>query len=232
MKKLIQYINRRLLTVVLLFTMLTVVSCSKWDEYKKYTAGGEIIYPGTLDSLKVLSGKERVRISGLLSADPKVSTVKIVWNTNKDSLMYEIKRSVTGNKFEQTIPLPESVTTFTVYTYDQEGTRSVPVYVVGRSYGDTYRKSITNRYLTSVTYTSANDSTTINWDAALATTLYTEVLYPKNPSGNLVKIDVAVKDTKTGLNGFDFQKAKFSYRTFYRPDSTCIDTFATQYITR
>ena len=55
---------------------------------------------------------------------------------------------------------------------------------------------------------------------------------PKNPSGNMVKIDVPVKDTKTGLNGFDFQKAKFSYRTFYRPDSTCIDTFATQYITR
>ncbi|HUP11971.1 MAG TPA: DUF4998 domain-containing protein [Niastella sp.] len=232
MKKLITYINRHMVHAAILFMVLTVFSCSKWDDYKKYTVGGETIYPGTLDSLKVLSGKGRVRVSGLLNADPTVSVVKIFWNTNKDSLVYEIKRSVTGNRFEQTITLPESVTTFTVYTYDLEGNRSVPVYVVGKSFGDTYRRSLTNRYITSVTYTAAKDSTTINWDAAAATALTTEVLYPQNPSGNIVKLDVPVKDVKTALTGFDFQKAKFSYRTFYRPDSTCIDTFATQYTIR
>lgn len=229
MKKLIQYINRHIFSTVLLFTLLTVFSCSKWDDYKAYTTGGEIIYPGRLDSLKAFSGKGRVRVSGILNADPKVSGVKIFWNKNADSLVYEIKRSITGNRFEQTFPMPESVTTFTVYTYDVEGNKSVPVYVVGKSFGDAYRRSLSNRYITSVTYSAAKDSTTISWDAALATALYTEVLYPKNPSGNIVKVDVAVKDVTTGLTGFDFQKAKFSYRTFYRPDSTSIDTFATQY---
>ena len=104
--------------------------------------------------------------------------------------------------------------------------------MVGKSFGDAYRRSISNRFITSVTYTSASDSTTINWDAVLATALCTEVLYPENPSGTIVKVDVPAKDAKTGLSGFDFQKAKFTYRTFYRPHSTCIDTFATQYIRR
>jgi hypothetical protein len=232
MKKILNDINRGMVPVVLLVMAITVYSCSKWDDFKKYTGNGEIIYAGKLDSLKAYSGKNRVRITGLLNADPKVSGVKIFWNKNADSLVYEIKRSVTGNKFEQIFPMPESVTTFAVYTYDSEGNKSVPVYVVGKSFGDAYRRSLTNRYITSVTYTSASDSTTINWDVALGTALYTEVLYPKNPSGNIEKLETSAKDARTGLSGFDFQKAKFTYRTFYRPDSTCIDTFATQYITR
>jgi hypothetical protein len=225
MKKKFNHINNYKLPVVLLFIAMTVFSCSKWDDFKKYTASGEIIYPGKLDSLKAFSGKNRVRIAGTLNADPKISGVKIFWNKNADSLVYDIKRGVT-------FPMPESVTTFTVYTYDIEGNKSVPVYVVGKSFGDAYRRSLTNRFITSVTYTAANDSSTISWDVALGTALSTEVMYPKNPSGNIVQVNVPVKDTKTGLSGFDFQKAQFSYRTFYRPDSTCIDTFATQYITR
>jgi len=232
MKKKFNDIHKHLPPLAILLLTVTIFSCSKWDDYKKYTTTGEIVYPGRLDSLKAFSGKGRVRISGKLNADPKVSAVRIFWNKNADSLVYDIKRGVTGNLFEQTFQMPESVTTFTVYTYDIEGNRSVPVYVVGKSFGDAYRRSLTNRYITSVTYTAASDSTTISWDAPLATALYTEVMYPKNPMGNMVKIDVPVKDVKTGLSGFDFQKAKFTYRTFYRPDSTCIDTFATQFTTR
>jgi hypothetical protein len=232
MKKKFNHIDRYKLPVVLLFIAVTVFSCSKWDDFKKYTATGEIVYPGKLDSVKAYSGKNRVRITGMLNADPKVSAVKIFWNKNADSLVYDIKRGVTGNVFDQIFTMSESVTTFTVYTYDIEGNKSVPVYVVGKSFGNAYRRSLTNRFITSVTYTAASDSTTLNWDAALGTALSTEVIYPKNPSGNIVKVDVPVKDAKTGLSGFDFQKAQFSYRTFYRPDSTCIDTFATQYITR
>lgn len=232
MKKTFNHINEFKLPVVLFFIAVTVFSCSKWDDFKKYTATGEIIYPGKLDSVKAFSGKNRVRITGMLNADPKISAVRIFWNKNNDSLVYDIKRGVTGNVFDQIFTMAESVTTFTVYTYDIAGNKSVPVYVVGKSFGDAYRRSLTNRFITSVTYTAASDSTTINWDAALGTALSTEVIYPKNPSGNMVKVDVPVKDTKTGLNGFDFQKAKFTYRTFFRPDSTCIDTFATQYNTR
>lgn len=232
MKKTHSDINKKLLPAVLLFMAIAVYSCSKWDDFKKYTENGEFIYPGKLDSVKALSGKNRIRITGKLNADPKISAVKIFWNKNADSLVYDIKRGVTGNVFEQTFPMPESITTFTVYTYDAAGNRSVPVYVVGKSFGDAYRRSLTNRFITSLTYTPEKDSTTINWDAALATVQYTEVQYPENPNGDLVTVAVLPKDVRTALNGFNYQTTQFAYRTYYRPDSTCIDTFATQYTIR
>ena len=212
-----------------LLAAITLLSCSKWDDYKKYTANGEIIYTGKLDSVKAWSGKNRVRITGKFNTDPKITAVKIFWNNKMDSLVYEVKGGVAANVFDQTFPMPESVTTFTVYTYDVDGNKSVPVYVVGKSFGDTYRRTLSNRFITSLVYTSASDSTTINWDAALSTAVQTEVKYPKNPTGDTVMVITPAKDSRTALPGFNYQTSKFTYRTIYMPDSTSIDTFATQY---
>ena len=49
------------------------VSCSKWDDYKKYTAAGETVYSGKMDSVKIYSGNQRVQLMGLLSADPMIT---------------------------------------------------------------------------------------------------------------------------------------------------------------
>lgn len=215
-----------------LLAAITLLSCSKWDDYKKYTANGEIIYTGKLDSVKAYSGKNRVRITGKFNSDPKITAVKIFWNSKMDSLVYEVKGGLVGNVFDQTFPMPESVTTFTIYTYDGDGNRSVPVYVVGKSFGDSYRRTLSNRFTTSLVYTSANDSTTVNWEAALATAVQTEVKYPKNPTGDTVMVITPAKDSRTALPGFNYQTSKFTYRTIYMPDSTSIDTFATQYLVR
>jgi hypothetical protein len=45
MKTIFNDINKHMLSIALLIMAVTVSSCSKWDDYKKYTAGGEIIYP-------------------------------------------------------------------------------------------------------------------------------------------------------------------------------------------
>jgi hypothetical protein len=86
MKNILKRKNTRFLLAAGLVTS-TLLSCTKWDDYKKYTADGEIIYAGKLDSVKVLSGKNRVRVVGKLNADPKISSVKIFWNQNADSLV-------------------------------------------------------------------------------------------------------------------------------------------------
>lgn len=215
-----------------LLAAIILLSCSKWDDYKKYTASGEIIYTGKLDSVKSYSGKSRVRITGKFNADPKITAVKIFWNDKQDSLKYEVKAGANGNIFDQTFALPESITTFTIYTYDVYGNKSVPVYVVGKSFGDSYRKTLSNRFITSLTYTAAKDSTTINWDAALPTAVQTELKYPNNPTGDTVMVITPAKDSRTALTGFNYQTSKFAYRTIYKPDSTSIDTFATQYVVR
>ncbi|MCU7550221.1 DUF4998 domain-containing protein [Chitinophagaceae bacterium LB-8] len=224
-------INMRRLPVVFLVT-LTLLSCSKWDDFKKYTADGEILYTGRLDSISVFSGMNRIRITGKLNADPKIVALKIFWNNKADSVAYEIKRS-NGAFFDQTFTVAEGVRTFTIFTYDAEGNSSVPVTVTGVSYGDSYRRTINNRLISSITYVAATDSTTINWDAIdVKTALHTELKYPKNPDGDSVTVITSATNARTGLKGFNYQTSKFTYRTIYRPDSTSIDTFATQYIVR
>jgi hypothetical protein len=227
MKKIFKNTTMRLFLAALLIT-LSLLSCSKWDDYKKYTAGGEIIYSGKLDSVKAYSGKNRVRITGKLNADPKISTVKIFWNNNADSLVYEIKRSVSGNVFDQTFPMPESITTFAVYTYDTDGNRSVPVYVVGKSFGDVYRRKISGNRLISTTRYLPN-STTITWEAVDPSlgAIHTELQYVINGVTKDMVIPAAAESTV--FEGLPNTSSLIRFRGVYKPDSTAIDTFKVAY---
>jgi hypothetical protein len=226
MKKIFKNTTMRLFIAPLLIT-LSLLSCSKWDDYKKYTAGGEIVYSGKLDSVKAYSGKNRVRITGRLNADPKIKAVKIFWNGNADSLVYEIKRSVSGNVFDQTFPFPESITTFTIYAYDTDGNRSVPVYVVGKSYGDIYRKKISgNRLISNIRYMSNN--TTITWEAVDPSlgAFQTEVQYVIN---GVTKDVVTPAANNSVFDGLPNTNTLIRYRGVFKPDSTAIDTFKVAY---
>ena len=67
--------------------LIILSSCSKIDGYKSiYTAGGQIVYPGKMDSVKVFSGKNRVKITGLFTSDPKIVKYRVFWNSRQDSI--------------------------------------------------------------------------------------------------------------------------------------------------
>ncbi|MDF2193241.1 DUF4998 domain-containing protein [Paraflavitalea sp. CAU 1676] len=205
---------------------LTVASCTKWDEYKKYTESGEIVYAGKLDSVKALSGKNRVMITGKFNADPNVSQVRIYWNNNRDSMMYDVKRSTSGDYFQQAFAVPEGVATYTVYTYDVKGHRSVPVSVIGKSYGDNYRKKLNNRIITGIKYLGTG--TTINWEPADASLgpLRTDLQYTVNG----VTTDVSLPPTEsTVFTALPNTLVQARFRAVFRPDSTCVDTFTVAY---
>lgn len=223
MKKIFERTSMRFLSAPLLATIL--LACSKWDDYKKYTTNGEIIYAGKLDSVKAYSGKNRVRITGKFNADPKISKVKIFWNNNRDSLVYDAKQGANGNVFDQTFSMPESITTFTIYTYDGDGNKSIPVYVVGKSFGDNYRKTLSNRIISNIRYMSAN--TIINWEPADATVgaYTTEVEYTVNGVTKTVVSPAAQGTEFEGLN----TNTPLRYRGVFKPDSTSIDTFTVPY---
>lgn len=201
---------------------LTVASCTKWDEYKKYTESGEIVYAGKLDSVKALSGKNRVMITGKFNADPNVSQVRIYWNNNRDSMLYDIKRSTSGDYFQQAFAVPEGVATYTVYTYDVKGNRSVPVSVIGKSYGDNYRKKLNNRIITSIRYWGTG--TTINWEPADASVgpLRTDLQYTIN--GATTDVSLAATES-TAFAALPNTLVQARFRAVFRPDSTSVDTF-------
>lgn len=202
-----------------------LISCSKWNDFTKYTANGEIVYPGKLDSVRILSGNNRVRIVGKLNADPKVVAVKIFWNNYADSVEYSIKGNSSGSVFEQTFPVPEGIKTFMVHSYDAEGNRSVPVSVTGKSFGDNYRRKLSARLITSIQYMSA--STTINWEPADPSVgaWQNEVSYVVNGATTTVFTPATI----SVFDGLPNTNTKIRYRGIFRPDSTAIDTFCVAY---
>jgi hypothetical protein len=202
---------------------IATASCTKWDDYKKFTAGGEVTYTGKLDSVKVLSGRNRVMVTGKFNADPSISQVKIFWNNNRDSVVYDIKRSTSGSYFQQIVPLPEGITNLDIYTYDLHGNRSVAVTVPGKSFGDNYRKKLTNRVISFVRYLSTG--TSIAWEPADATVgaYQTQLQYTVN--GNTKEL-ITPATANSDFEGLPNMAARFKYRAIFKPDSTCIDTFA------
>ncbi|MCF3111773.1 DUF5013 domain-containing protein [Niabella sp. CC-SYL272] len=211
--------------LLLLLATSLVCSCTKWDDFKKYIKDGELLYTGKMDSVKIYSGKNRVRLYGLLKSDPKLSKIAISWNNGADSVVYDYAKQYAGiDTFVRTFPVNEGVKSFRILTYDAEGNKSVDVFGIGTSYGESFRKRISDRPVTSLTY--SDGGTTINWDVIDLSTgpQYAEVQYEDN--GAIKTVKAPITDATTLLPGVKLVPPLY-YRTVFRPDTTCIDTFAT-----
>ncbi len=219
--------KRKLLTTIkAVFALMCaggmLSSCTKWDEFKKYTEEGEIVYSGKLDSVKIFSGNERIKIRALLSADPKIVKARIFWNNMTDSVEVPIDVSK-GRIFEYILPMPEGLKSFTLYTYNTEGNKSVPVSATGTALGSRYQNSIANRVVTNAATVT---TTTINWVTADISTnpLFTELKYESTTGQKTVKVPVS--EDVTVITDLASSAKTFTYRTAYLP-SNSIDTFYT-----
>ena len=213
---------------------LLVASCTtEWDDFKKYTADGEIIYPGKFDTVSVFPGDYRVRLLGKLTADPKVTSAKVFWNADQDSIEFPIESAGADYVFDEIIDINEGVQSFTLYTYDADGNKSVGYTVTGKSYGDRYRNTLYNRDIKSIVYDDA--ATTIYWD------IVDPKLGPESMEvtylldGEATTVISPASEATTVLPGLDYANEGFTWRTIYRPlaedeDGLLIpiDTFATQ----
>jgi hypothetical protein len=215
---------------MLLLCSVVLVSCSKWDDFKKYTAEGEVLYTGKLDSVKVYSGKERVRVTGLFRPDPNITKCKVFWNSRADSIVFDVVINSNNLEFDKTFAVTEGVKTFEIITYDNRGNSSIPAKVVGTSYGNSFRRKISNRNITTLAYASSN--TTVNWDVIDLTNkpIATEIVYTVN--GEDLTVVTAIDKTQSVLEDFNYQNTHFKYRTVYRPEVTSIDTICTPYTVR
>ncbi len=214
-----------LFILFLILTSCILFSCTKWDDFKKYIDTGEILYTGKMDSIKVYSGKERVMLTGLLKSDPKLSKIVISWDNAADSIVYDYTKQSTGiDSFVRTFRVSEGVKSFKILTYDAQGNKSVDMYAVGTSYGNNYRKRMSDRPITSVSYSATG--TTINWDQMdmSAGPQYTEIEY--TAGGETKRITTPIAAAATIIEGANVVPP-INFRTIFKPDEKCIDTFAT-----
>lgn len=204
--------------------LITVVSCSKWDDFKQYTANGETLYTGKLDSVKLYSGNQRVRLTGLLPADPKIVKAKITWNDNKDSVVFPIVKGGGTDTFNQLFSVDEGVKNFRIQTFDAAGNGSVIVTATGTVYGPKYESGLVNRPISSAELLN-NGNTLITWDGFDTTAgAKGAIIQYTNTSNKQVSLFAPVSQATTTLNSFK-AGTSLQYKTMYIPTATSIDTF-------
>lgn len=205
-----------------------VYACSGMDEYKNlYLKDGIKSYTGKIDSVKVYSGHERVMIEGLLMSDPKVTGCMIYWNSKTDSMNVPVIRTDNVDTLRQIINLPENLYNFEIYTYDQYGNHSVPVYATGDSYGANFMSQLINRPLKE-TPIAVENGLTIRFlpvDQTLGP-VHTIVSYI-NLEGKKDTAHVATNQECYLIENYK-KGTEFTYITQYVPDTLCIDTFSSK----
>lgn len=210
--------------------VLLAGSCSKMDEYKdKYVSKGEITYTGKIDSITIFSGKNRVKFRALLNPDPRVTSYRVYWGGRADSVTFAVGHGSLGDTIEQIINnVPEGEQTFEFVTFDDLGNKSVSSYKNGTVYGSRYQESLLNRSIKSSALDANLETgiTLIGMDKATGA-IITEVRYLSTNADSLsCLVPLPVADTFLSAHKYG---SEVIYRTWYWPDSTCIDTFYTAY---
>jgi len=224
-----------LIVASLIMMFVGVNSCTKMDEYKKYVAGGEIVYPGIFDSLKVISGKNRAMITGFIKSDPKVRKYKIFWNGGSDSLEADLHRTGGVDTMKQIVNnLPEGELTFEIRTYDSSDNKSVPMTVSGSIYGDGFQKSIDlfgNRTISSTMF-GLDSTLQLQWQDIDSYSNITGMHIYYHSLENELKdtiISAELLAQATVLNDVDISKP-MSYNTLFIPEEGDLDTLSTNAI--
>ncbi len=213
-----------------LFFLGNIVACTKMDDYKKFTNGKEISYTGKVDSLKLHSGNQRIELSWLLIADPKITGVTVYWNNNKDSVVIPVKRSAGVDTMKHIFNnFAEGTYNFVIYTWNNEGSRSVPAYITGKSYGHQYTGSLLNRGLNHAELMQ-DGNVIIDWGVKEETVIGMEVTYT-NTTGERKKVLTPDASAQTVLEQFK-GGTTFEYRTLFKPDTLTIDTFYAPLVVR
>ncbi|HEX8462554.1 MAG TPA: DUF4998 domain-containing protein [Segetibacter sp.] len=212
----------------LLLTALALVSCSKWDDYKQYTTDGEVSYTGKLDSVKIYSGRLRVKITALIPADPNITKAKITWNGNVDSAVYTITRGTGVDSFIKILNVPEGVSNFNLQTFDAAGNKSLIVSATGTVYGPKYEAGLSSRPIATAEL-QPSGSTIITWDAFDTTTGAKGTWIQYTKTNNVIdSVYAPVRQVTTTIANLK-SGTSINHRTVYLPTPTCIDSFYSTY---
>lgn len=219
--------------LILFATICLFSACRKMDAtYKEFVVPAGLVYPGKAIAT-AHSGRNRVQIVWPKGVDKTVVKAKIYWNSYADSVVVDIA-SITGDSVKVMInDLQEKNYTFVIRTYDAQGHISVPVEVVGGSYGTRYQSQLLTRPVNS-TLINAAGKLTINWGGAdVANGAYASEVKYTDVSGN-VKTQVFPVLNKTSVVKTTeitdmMANTNYQFRTLFKPDSLSIDQFYTPY---
>lgn len=208
--------------------LLVAAGCSKDDtEFKKFLKDGEIVYPGKAATVITKAGNLRAGLWWNPSPDPSISKYVVYWNNNADSVVVNATTHDPLDTVKVIIPdLKEYSYTFTVFSYDKQGHRSVPVNVSNvRVFGPLYQSGLLNRpYNATDPYLLKTDgSLQLNFNVPDTINISTVIKYVNKSDVTIEKqlgpkvSSILLPDYKLGTD--------IQYKSSYIPEKGALDIF-------
>ncbi|RZK56695.1 MAG: hypothetical protein EOO91_11595 [Pedobacter sp.] len=213
---------------LLLLLIVVIVSCTKDDlAFKDYLKNGEVIYPGKVANVTAKPGNLRTALWWNPSPDPSVSRYVIYWNNNLDSMEVSATSHNTSDIIKVIIPnLKEYTYSFTIYSYDAKGNRSVPIAANNvRVYGPLYQSGLLNRpyNATNPYVVNGNGSVQLNFAQPDTINVNTIIRYTNNSGAT---IDKTLLPTEANITLTDYKAGTdILYRSSYIPGQGSLDVF-------
>ncbi|KQN36264.1 hypothetical protein ASE92_09080 [Pedobacter sp. Leaf41] len=210
--------------------LLTIVvsSCTKDDlAFKEYLKNGETVYPGKVSKIVAKAGNLRTGLWFNPSPDPSVTKYVIKWNNNVDSIAVNSSSHNPLDTIKVIIPgLSEYTYTFTVFSYDAQGRKSIPIEAPNvRVYGPLYQSGLLNRPFnaTEPYVVNANGSVQLNFNTPDTINVGTTIRYTNTANVQVDKV-LSATEMSTVLNDYK-SGTDILYRSSYIPSKGSLDVF-------
>ena len=217
--------------LVLALILISFASCDEMNSlHQPYLDEGETIYRAKTDEVFLLSGKNRVQVFWVLSADPSIVKTIITVDDNNDTEIDVSRVNAIDTLNTIITSLTEGSHKFAVRNIDKYGNSSLPIDGFGNVFGDVYRASLEARGVSTLAYNADSSSVGINLKPSSELTRSTEIKCT-NLSGEEILVELANDESKLLFKNIDITKP-ISSRTYYVPtkkddngNETSIDQF-------
>jgi hypothetical protein len=215
-----------LLGCVLLATWYGCQKDNHATDYKNFYNGHEIIYTGAVASTIIEPGNLEMGLKWKASSDPSIVKYVVFYNNKADSVVVNVADK--KDSIRTVIKgLSEYTYSFTIYSYDAKGNKSIPFEVNNaKVYGPIYAATLLNRaYDAANPYVLNNDgSVKLNFITPDTINIKTVIKYT-NAAG--VASSAILLPTSNSITLPNFKAGTpITYQSFYIPERTAIDTFA------
>lgn len=193
----------------LLLMSLHLYSCDEMDDIQKqYADEEEIIYLGKVDSVKVIPGYGRAKLTWEMSADPRIERVRVYWDNNQESIVKEFHREVSGVVKDSLIieNLAEGNYTFELRSESDQYDPSLPTFASGSVWGPNRGDDLGSRSISSFDLDHTNSAytlmlTPVQIISAEDSMVFSELTYT-NTAGSETTVRVNPDSSEVTLENF------------------------------
>lgn len=209
-----------------LILLFVAVGCGKQQtDFRNFLGDKEIIYTGSVGQVINMPGNLKTVLKWRSSTDPSIVKYVVYYNNKADSQVVKVTTK-TDSVSVQINNLKEFVYSFTIYSYDANGNKSIPTTVNNvKVYGPVYQAGLLNRpYNANTPYVvKSNGDVELNFNAPDTINVTTVVKYTST-SGSAKQVQLAPTDSILTLK--DYQPgSQITYQSSYKPVKNSVDVF-------